>query len=339
MVRTEVKSGVRAKPRVFSGIQPTGGVHIGNYLGAIRNWVREQERYENIFCIVDLHAMTIPYDPKVLRENTLQLAALYLASGLDRGGTSVFVQSHIPAHSELAWILECFAPLGWLERMTQFKEKSGKSRERASAGLFTYPVLMAADVLLYDAELVPVGDDQQQHVEFMRDLAQRMNQRFGEVFAVPKVMIPEAGARIMGLDDPEKKMSKSLALATSGHAVFLLDAPDDIRRKVARAQTDARPEVRFPAGPGVLNLLEIYRSLRGLRMKAVQEEFAGKPYTALKQAVSEALIEALRPIQDRYGAIRADDGALLRQLRQSAEQLSPIAEATLRRVQRAVGLG
>jgi len=338
MARAEVKSGVRVKPRVFSGIQPTGGLHLGNYLGAIRNWVRDQDRNDNIFCIVDLHAITLPWDPKELRENTLQLAALYLASGLEMSRTRMFVQSHIPAHAELAWILDCLTPMGWLERMTQFKEKSERDRERAGAGLFTYPVLMAADVLLYDAQLVPVGDDQRQHIELMRDLAQRINQRFGEVFVLPQALIPEAGARIMGLDDPQKKMSKSLADASPGHAVFLLDPPDVVRRKFARAQTDAQPAVRFPAGPGVSNLLEIYRSLRELSRPAVESEFAGKPYTALKEAVAGAVIEALRPIQERYRDLRADDAALTRQLQESAARLAPIANVTLLRVQQAVGL-
>ena len=337
--RVDVKSGVRVKPRVFSGIQPTGGLHLGNYLGAIRNWVRDQDRNDNIFCIVDLHAMTLPWNPEELRENTLQLAALYLASGLDMERTRMFVQSHIPAHSELAWILNCLTPMGWLERMTQFKEKSALAeRERVSAGLFSYPVLMAADVLLYDAQLVPVGDDQRQHIELMRDLAQRVNQRFGDIFVLPQAQIPEAGARIMGLDDPDKKMSKSLAEASPGHAVFLLDSPDTIRRKFARAQTDAEPAVRFPAGPGVGNLLEIYRSLRDKSVAAVQAEFEGKPYTALKEAVADAAIEALRPIQERYRAVRSDDATLVRQLEESAARLSPIAEATLGRVRRAVGL-
>lgn len=338
IARTEIKSGVRVKPRVFSGIQPSGGVHIGNYLGAIRNWVRNQDRYDNIFCIVDLHAMTLPYEPEVLRENTLQLAALYLASGLDRPGTTIFVQSHIPAHAELGWILDCFVPMGWLERQTQFKEKSERGGERASAALFTYPVLMAADVLLYDAQLVPVGDDQQQHIELMRDVAQRMNQRFGELFVVPQAMIPEAGARIMGLDDPEKKMSKSLADTVPGHALFLLDPPDVIRKKVARAQTDAEPAVRFPAGAGVTNLIEIYRSLRDMGLEEAQGEFVGKPYTALKDAVAGAVIHAVQPIQERYRALRADDAALLQQLRRSADRLAPIANATLERVRKAVGL-
>src|SRR5207302_8058793 len=249
------------KPCVFSGIQPSGGLHIGNYLGAIRHWVRNQDRYQNIFCIVELHAITVPQDPAALRENTLDLAAIFKASGI-REDQAMFVQSHVPAHAELAWILECFIPLGWLERMTQFKEKSGKERERSSAGLFAYPALMAADILLYDTRFVPVGDDQRQHIELTRDVAQRMNQRFGQLFVLPEPMIQAAGARIMGLDDPQKKMSKSLAADSPGHAIFILDGPDLIRKKLARAQTDAQPEVRVTAGPWVTNRLQILRTIR-----------------------------------------------------------------------------
>src|SRR5690349_18453847 len=214
-----------SKPRVFSGIQPSGGLHIGNYLGAIRNWVRDQDKYDNIFCIVDLHTITVPQDPAELRENSLNLAAIYLASGI-KTEQAMFVQSHIPAHAELAWILECFIPMCWLERMTQFKEKSGKERERSSAGLFAYPALMAADILLYHTNYVPVGEDQRQHIELTRDVAQRMNQRFGDLFVLPEAMIQTAGARIMGLDDPQKKMSKSLAIDSPGHAIFMLDPPE-----------------------------------------------------------------------------------------------------------------
>jgi len=325
------------KPRVFSGIQPSGGLHIGNYLGAIRNWVRNQDRYENIFCIVDLHAITVPQDPAALRENTLDLAAIFRASGI-KEDQAMFVQSHVPAHAELAWILECFIPLGWLERMTQFKEKSGKERERSSTGLFAYPALMAADILLYDTRFVPVGDDQRQHIELTRDVAQRLNQRFGEIFVLPEALIQKSGARIMGLDNPETKMSKSLAVDAPGHAIFLLDPPELIRRKLARAQTDAQPEVRFPAGPGVRNLLEIYATIKEQDWPAVEKEFTGKSYSALKGAVADAVIEVLTPIQQRYREIRADDAALMRQLRGAADRLTPIANNTLHRVQKAVGL-
>src|SRR5256885_6071530 len=325
------------KPRVFSGIQPSGGLHLGNYLGALRNWVRDQDKYDNIFCIVDLHTITVPQDPAALRENTLSLAAIYLASGI-KTEQAMFVQSHIPAHPELAWILECFIPMGWLERMTQFKEKSGRERERSSAGLFAYPALRAADILLYDTNFVPVGDDQRQHIELTRDVAQRINQRFGDIFVLPEALIQKSGARIMGLDAPESKMSKSLAANTPGHAIFMLDPPELIRKKLARAQTDAEPAVHFPAGPGVRNLLEIYATIKEQDWAVVEKELAGKPYSVLKSAVADAVIEVLTPIQQRYREIRSDDAALLAQLRRAADRLTPIANGTLHRVQEAVGL-
>ena len=326
------------KPRVFSGIQPSGGLHIGNYLGAIRNWVRDQDTYDNIFCIVDLHAITLPQDPAALRENTLDLAAIYLASGI-KPDQAMFIQSHVPAHAELAWIFETFTPIGWLERMTQFKDRVVRQgRERIGAGVLTYPSLMAADIMLYDAKYVPVGEDQRQHIEYTRDIGQRINQRYGNILVIPEALIQKAGAEIKGLDDPEKKMSKSLAANSSGHAIFLLDSPDAIRKKLARAQTDAQPEVRFPAGPGVTNLLEIYRTIRQLDWPAVEKQFAGKPYSVLKSAVADAVIEALTPIQRRYREIRSDDAALMQQLRRAADRLTPIANSTLHRVQEAVGL-
>jgi tryptophanyl-tRNA synthetase len=326
------------KPRVFSGIQPSGGLHIGNYLGAIRNWVRDQDKYDNIFCIVDLHAITLPQDPAALRENTLDLAAIYLASGIKRD-QAMFIQSHVAAHAELAWILETFTPIGWLERMTQFKDRVARQgRERIGAGVLTYPSLMAADIMLYDAKYVPVGEDQRQHIEYTRDIGQRMNQRYGDILVLPEPLIQKAGAEIKGLDNPGKKMSKSLAADVPGHALFLLDPPDLIRKKLARAQTDAEPEVRFPAGPGVTNLLEIYRTIKELDWPAVERDFAGKPYSALKGAVADAVIEVLAPIQQRYREIRSDDAALMQQLRRAADGLTPIADATLQRVQQAVGL-
>src|ERR1700737_887294 len=287
------------KPRVFSGIQPSGGLHIGNYLGAIRNWVRDQDKYDNIFCIVDLHAITVPQDPAALRENTLDLAAIYLASGIKKE-QAMFVQSHIPAHAQLAWVLDCFIPLGWLERMTQFKEKSGKDRERSSAGLFTYPALMAADILLHDTRFVPAGDAQRQHIELTRDVAQRMNPRFGEIFVLPEAMSRKTGARIMGLDNPENKMSKSLAADVPGHAIFMLDPPELIRKKRARAQTDAHPPAQFPVGRGPRNLLEIYATIKELDWPAVEREFAGTSYSVLKNAVADAVIEVLTRITQRH---------------------------------------
>src|SRR5438270_10715306 len=328
-----------SKPRVFSGIQPSGGLHLGNYLGAIRNWVRDQDKYDNIFCIVDLHAMTLPYDPSVFQERFLDLAATCLAAGISEQHAAMFVQSHIPAHSELAWVLECYTPMGWLERMVAFKATAGRqSHERVGSGLLVYPVLQAADILLYDTNLVPVGEDQRQHIELTRDIGQRINQRFGPIFTMPDALIQKAGARIMGLDNPETKMSKSLAIKAPGHAIFMLDPPDVIRKKFSRAQTDAEPAVRFPAGAGVANLLEIYRTVCGRDRPSVEDEFAGKPYSVLKSRVADAVVEALEPIQQRYREIRSDDAALAQQLRQAADRLAPIANATLERVQRAVGL-
>jgi tryptophanyl-tRNA synthetase len=326
------------KPRVFSGIQPDASPHLGNYLGAIRNWVRNQDRYENIFCIVDLHAITLPQDPAKLREFTLELAGVLLAAGI-KEDQALFVQSHVPAHAELAWIFESFTPIGWLERMTQFKDRTARhGSERIGAGVLTYPSLMAADIMLYDAKYVPVGEDQRQHLEYTRDIGQRMNQRFGNLLTIPEPLIEKAGAEIKGLDDPEKKMSKSIARDNPGHAIFMLDPPDVIRRKLARAQTDAEPAVKFPAGPGVRNLLEIYRTIKDEDWATVEKEFAGKSYSVLKTAVAEALIEALTPIQQRYREIRADDAALMQQLRGAAQRLTPVANRTLHRVQQAIGL-
>jgi tryptophanyl-tRNA synthetase len=324
---------------VFSGIQPDFTLHIGNYLGALRHWVRDQDRYENFFCIVDLHALTSQPDPNALRDTTLELAALYLASGLDPERCEIFVQSHVPAHTQLSWILETLTPMGWLERMTQFKGRSAaQGRERVGAGIFTYPALMAADILLYDTDLVPVGDDQRQHIEYCRDIAQRLNSMYGEVVKIPGALIREVGARVMGLDDPAEKMSKSIAVKRPAHAVLLLDPPDVITRKIARAQTDAEPGVRAPAGPGVSNLLEMYAALRDIDPKVALEEFSGKPYSTLKRATSEAIIAALEPIQRRYAELRADDAALRGLLEGSAVRASGVANVTLERVYRAVGL-
>jgi tryptophanyl-tRNA synthetase len=324
---------------VLSGIQPDFTLHIGNYLGALRHWVRDQDEYENFFCIVDMHALTSQPDPDALRSTTLELAALYLAAGLDPRRSEIFVQSHVPAHTQLGWILETLTPMGWLERMTQFKARSqAHGRERVGTGIFTYPALMAADILLYDADLVPVGDDQRQHIEYCRDIAQRLNSMYGDVVKVPGALIREVGARVMGLDDPTEKMSKSVAVRHPAHAVLLLDPADVIARKIARAQTDAEPEVRVPAGPGVTNLAEIYAALHDTDPQAALEGFAGKPYSALKRATTEAIVNALEPIQRRYAELRADDAALRAVLEKSATRAGTVAGATLERVFRAVGL-
>jgi tryptophanyl-tRNA synthetase len=252
------------KKRVFSGIQPTGEIHLGNYLGAVRNWAASQTEFENIFCIVDLHAITIQRDPQVLKRKIREVAGLLFAAGINLDQSTVFIQSHIAHHSELAWILNCFTPMGWMHRMTQFKEKSEKQRDQVSVGLFDYPALMAADILLYQTDQVPVGDDQKQHVELTRDIAQRFNSIYGETFKLPEPVIPKIGARIMGLDDPTRKMSKSED--NEWHAVALLDPPELIRKKIMRATTDSQREIVFDENrPGIYNLLTIYEIFSGLK--------------------------------------------------------------------------
>lgn len=324
------------KKRVFSGIQPSGNLTIGNYLGAIKNWVAIQARYENVFCVVDLHAITTPQDPAILKAKTREVAMLYMASGIDLEHCTIFVQSHITAHSELAWILNCFTPIGWLERMTQFKDKSVK-QEVVGTGLFDYPVLMAADILLYDTHYVPVGDDQKQHVELTRDVAQRFNHLYGETFVVPEVLIPKAGARIKGLDDPTAKMSKSSD--KQGHALHLLDPPDVLRRSIMRATTDSLRSIRFnPEQPGVYNLLTIYQALTGEDEETIEGRFAGQGYGNLKKVVAEVVIEALRPIQERYHQMAAEPGYIEQVLKEGADRVRPLAERRLRAVQERVGL-
>ncbi len=326
----------RARERVFSGIQPSGAPHIGNYLGAIRHWVDEQDIYENIYCVVDLHALTVPQNPRELRENVRQLAATLLACGLDPQRSALFVQSHVHEHAELAWLLNCVTPMGWLNRMTQFKAKAGDDRESVSAGLFDYPVLMAADILLYQADAVPVGDDQRQHVELTRDIANSFNARFGATFVEPRALIREAGARIMSLDDPEKKMSKSGADASY---IALLDTPDVLRKKVARATTDAQRAIVFDESrPGIFNLLTIYQLLVGQPREQIEAEFAGKGYKEFKAALTDALVAALAPIQARYNQLVADPAELDRLLASAAERVRPLAQATLADVKRRMGL-
>ena len=326
------------KKRIFSGIQPTGNIHIGNYLAAISQWVKMQDDYDNIYCIVDLHAITIPQDPKVLKAKTREVTGLLLAAGIDPKRSVLFVQSHVSAHSELAWILNCFIPMGWMQRMTQFKEKSQKQREQVSVGLFDYPSLMAADILLYNTDVVPVGEDQKQHVELARDAAQRFNSIYGETFVLPEPVIPEVGARIMGLDDPTKKMSKSEE--ASGHAINLLDPPDLIRSKLMRATTDSLREIRFDENrPGVYNLLVIYELFSGKNRKEIEAHFAGKGYSDLKKEVGEAVVEGLRPLQKRYAELTADPTHIDSILREGANRVRPMAEKTLALVKERVGLG
>ncbi|MBI2836546.1 MAG: tryptophan--tRNA ligase [Chloroflexi bacterium] len=326
------------KKRVFSGIQPTGNIHIGNYLGAIRQWVPLQTQHECFFCVVDLHAITVPQGPNTLKAKTRELAGLYIAAGIDPKVSTLFVQSHVSAHAELAWILNCFIPYGWLGRMTQFKEKSQQERASVSAGLFAYPSLMAADILLYETDLVPVGEDQVQHVELTRDIAQRFNSIYGDTFKLPEAMVPEAGERIMGLDDPTKKMSKSET--QPGHAIKLLDSPDEIRAKIMRATTDSLREIHFDEKrPGINNLLVIYETFTGMARPEIEAKFDGKGYAYLKKEIAEAVVAGLRPLQTRYAELAADPAYLESLLRDGASRARPLAEKMLSTVREKIGLG
>jgi tryptophanyl-tRNA synthetase len=290
---------METKRRVFSGIQPSGNLHLGNYLGALKNWVAIQDEYDNYFCIVDLHALTVPQDPKVLRQKIREVAAIYLASGLDPEKCVIFRQSKVSGHAELCWLLNCVARFGELSRMTQFKDKTRKGGvESASAGLFDYPVLQAADVLLYNAHLVPVGEDQRQHLELMRTLARRFNHLFGETFVVPETMIPPTGARVMALDAPDEKMSKSSP--RPGSYVAILDDPDTIRRKIRRAKTDSGSEIRaIPDKPAITNLLDVYSGISGRPVAEIEVEYEGRGYGDLKKDLAEVVVEGLAPVRDR----------------------------------------
>jgi tryptophanyl-tRNA synthetase len=324
------------RARVFSGIQPTGSPHIGNYLGALKNWARIQYDYESIYCIVDLHAVTAYQEPNELRAKIEELAGMLLAIGIDPTHSSLVVQSSIPQHAELAWMLTCVTPVGWLERMTQYKAKSA-AQETIGDGLLQYPVLMAADILLYNAAIVPVGDDQSQHLELTRDIAQRFNSLYGDTFVVPATHLPTVGARVMGLDDPEKKMSKSAT--GSGHAVSLLDPPEVIRKKILRATTDSNPAVDFDQlGSGVQNLLTIYQAFTGSSADETRKLFEAKRYGDLKKSVSEVVIAGLEPIQKRYREIMEERGYLARVLADGAERITPIAKETIEKVKKAMGL-
>src|SRR6266550_870207 len=292
--------------RIFSGAQPTGNVHLGNYLGALRNWVALQREYESLFCIVNLHAHTLPQDPNVLAAKTRELARIYLAVGIDPEISTIFVQSDVPAHAELTWLLNCVTRMGELERMTQFKEKARKQEENVSVALFDYPVLMAADILLYQTDLVPVGEDQKQHLELTRDVAIRFNRDFGETFRVPDAFIPKLGARIMSLSDPTRKMSKSDEENDAG-CVMLLDDVQTVERKFKRAVTDSGTEIRFDAKrPAITNLLTIYQLLTGKDPAVIEEQFSSKGYAALKQELADVTTAFLQPLQERARAIDSD---------------------------------
>jgi len=322
-------------PRVFSGIQPTGELHLGNYLGAVRRWVQEQHEHDAIHCVVDLHALTLPQDPAELRAKVRELMTLLVAAGLDPAVTTLFVQSHVPEHAQLSWLMECTASYGELSRMTQFKEK-GERAQFTSAGLFTYPALMAADILLYDTDRVPVGDDQRQHLELARDVAIRFNSRYGETFVVPEAAIPPVGARIMDLQDPTRKMSKSVDSPQG--TVLVQDSPDVITRKIKRAVTDTDGEVRFDptAKPGVANLLSILGAVTAEDPKRLADRY--EQYGPLKADTAEALVEALRPLQERFDALTADPAEIERIMAAGAEKAQSMAAPTLARAFTAIGL-
>ena len=325
------------KPVVLSGIQPSGRLTLGNYLGAIKNWLPLSATYDCYYMLVDLHAITVRQDPKVLRERCYEFLALYIACGLDPSANTLFVQSHVPAHARLSWILNCYTQFGELSRMTQFKDKSAKHVDNINAGLFDYPVLMAADILLYQAAQVPVGDDQKQHLELTRDVALRFNNLYGPVFTVPEPMIPPVGARIMGLQEPTGKMSKSDDAETN--ALYLLDPPDTIVRKIKRAVTDMDNSVRYAIAekPGVSNLLSILAATSGDSVAQLEGRFAGQGYGAFKSAVADAVVACLKPVQAKYHEIREDREGLRRILQDGARRASQQADATLRKVHDVLG--
>lgn len=332
-------SGGVTRRRVFSGIQPTGDIHLGNYLGAVKQWVMHQEEKENFFCVVDLHSLTIPQDPEDLRRRTRSLVALLIACGLDPDKCTLFLQSHVAAHSEGCWLLNCITPLGWLNKMTQYKDKSSK-QESVLAGLLDYPVLMATDILLYSAHEVPVGEDQKQHVELTRNIAERFNHLYGETLVIPQPVIPKMGARIMGLDDPTVKMSKSTQVR--GHSVRLLEEPKEIEWIFKRAVTDSGNEIRFtddPAKAGVNNLLSIYQVLTGKRPEEVEGDFANaRGYGDLKKGVAELVIAELAPIRERYGRLMEDPAELDALIARGADQARAVANEKLREIQHRMGL-
>ena len=324
------------KKTIFSATQPSGRITLGNYLGALRNWVALQDDYNAIYCVADEHAITVRQDPAALRRQSLELYAQFIACGLDPEKSIIFIQSHVPQHAELAWVLNCYTMFGELSRMTQFKDKSASHADNVNAGLFTYPSLMAADILLYQADLVPVGEDQRQHVEITRNIAQRFNGIYGDVFTMPEAYIPKVAARVMSLSEPEKKMSKSSPNENS--FVLVMDKPEAIMRKFKRAITDSEGGIyRSPEKPGVTNLIEIYSAVTGMTPEAVENEFNGKGYGVFKPAVGEAVVEALRPIREETERLLGDKGYLETLYRQGAEKAAALANRTLRKGHKKVG--
>lgn len=328
-----------SKPIVFSGAQPSGELSIGNYMGALRQWVNMQDDYECIYCIVDLHAITVRQDPVQLRKATLDTLALYLACGIDPQKSTIFVQSHVPEHTQLGWVLNCYTQFGELSRMTQFKDKSARYAENITAGLFTYPSLMAADILLYQTNQVPVGEDQKQHLELSRDIANRFNNLYGNVFAIPEPFIPKSGARVMSLQDPTKKMSKSDD--NRNNVIGLLEDPKSVTKKIKRAMTDSEepPVIRYDqkAKPGVSNLLDILSGVTGKSIPELEAEFSGQMYGHLKGAVADAVSSMLTDLQTRYHHFRNDEALLQQIMREGAEKARARAQDTLKKAYEAVG--
>ena len=323
---------------IFSGIQPSGNLHLGNYLGAIKNWIELQKDYASIFCIVDLHAITVPQDPKILKEKIYETAGLYLSAGIDHEKSIIFIQSQVPAHSELAWIFNCLLKMGELERMTQFKDKAKKQKQRTTVGLFDYPALMSADILLYDTDLVPVGEDQKQHIELARDLAERFNKKFGATFILPKPLIKKDGARIMALDNPENKMSKSAESDFS--RINLLDSPALIQQKIIRAVTDSEKKIKFDSKrQGLLNLLTIYKILTQKKEEEIESEFKNKGYQEFKKALAQIIIQELAPLQEKFKEIMQNKEYLDKILQNGAEKAKKIAREKLEVVKEKIGLG
>jgi len=324
--------------RIFSGIQPSGQLHIGNYIGAIKQWVAMQDAYECFYCIVDLHAITVAQDPKALKQKTRELAALYLACGIDPDKSTVFIQSHNPDHASLAWILDCITPMGLLSRMTQYKSKSEKLKGQSTVGLFNYPVLMAADILLYDTDLVPVGEDQKQHVELTRDLAEKFNSRFGPVFKIPEVKMFQLGARIMSLKEPDSKMSKSDS--DPDGVLDLLDEKQAVVKKIKSATTDSGSEIKLSYDkPGISNLLTIYSHLSGIKINELEQKYQGRGYGDFKADLAEVVINFLAPIQKKYQKLISDKAYLDQILTDGAKKARSISRPKMKQVNDKVGLG
>jgi len=321
------------KQRIFSGIQPSGNLHLGNYLGAIKNWVKLQDEYDSVFCVVDLHAITVPQDPKELKKKTIEVAKVYLASGIDPEKCAIFIQSHIPEHTELAWILNTIAKISEMERMTQFKDKT-ENKEGVSVGLFDYPALMAADIILYDTQVVPVGEDQVQHIELTRTLAKRFNSKFGETFVIPKPYVQKEGMRIMGLDDPTKKMSKSAS--SEYNYISLTDDAETVKRKIKKAVTDSGKEIIYSdEKPAFKNLINIYSLLTGKKPEEIVKMYADKNYSDFKTGLAEVIINFLTPLQEKMNTLT--DEKVLEILKAGADKVRPLAQAKMMEIKKKLG--